>query len=141
MKEFLNNIKIKIRNSFKKAWQGKENYKIITNWWGISFYLVLFFILHPIMSHNPLWIINFIFAVIIIIYLILHIILLYKNKNIKPKLSPEEKRYQKELSQMSKTKRLTRKLFLQEPVTKWRPGLVFGAIDILIILEYYKYFS
>jgi hypothetical protein len=141
MKEFLNNIVIKIKNSFKKAWQGQENYKIITHWWGILPYLTLFFIFRPIMIRNPIWIIDLILAAIIIIYFILHIILLYKNKNMQPELSEAEKKHQQEIAQMSKSKRFARKLFLQEPVTKWRPGLVFGAIDILIILEYYKYLA
>ncbi len=141
MKEFLNNIKIKIKNSFKKAWQGKENYKIITHWWGVLPYLILFFIFSPIMIRNSIWIIDLILSAIIIIYFILHIILLYKNKNMQPELSEAEKKRQQEIAQTSKSKRFARKLFLQEPVTKWRPGLVFGAIDILIILEYYKYFT
>jgi predicted membrane protein len=139
MKKFLNKIKIKIKESFAKSWAGKEDYQIITHWWGILAYIITFFVLNPIINANPFGIIDLIIAAIIIIYFILHIIFLRKNKASKPKLSKEEKEKLAKIAEMSKSKRFARKLFLQESITKWRPGMVYGAIDLLIILEFYKY--
>lgn len=139
MKDFLNKTKDSFIKLFKKAWKGEEKINNIFLWWGGIAYVVTYFLLRPIIKLNDFIIIDSIISTIIVFYFTLHIILIKKNSPKKPKLTAAQKKKEKEERKKDRGKRIMRKLLLKEPLTKWRPSLVLGAVDILIITTYIGY--
>ena len=132
-------IKTNFIKSFKKAWSGKEKLNNIFLWWGGVAYIICYFILDPLMKASQFKAVDITISMIVTIYFIFHIILIKKNSPKKPKLSKKEQAKLKEEKKRNIGKTLIRKLLLKEPLTKFRPGLMFGAIDFLIITTYIGY--
>lgn len=139
IKNIYNQVNTIIKNSFQKAWKGEEKLNNIFYWWGGIAYLACYFITRPLIHKSPYIILDALISLIIVAYFTLHIVLIKRNSPKKPALSKEEKKKLKEEAKKERTKRVIRKLLLKEPLTKWRPALVFGAIDLFIITTYIGY--
>lgn len=134
--------------SFKTAWSGKEKLNNIFLWWGGIAYVIYYFILRPIINLNIRtgtfldtrygleFFVDYVLSLSIVFYLIFHIILIFKNRPKSPKLTKKQKEELKAQEKSQIRKRVLRKLLLQEPITKFRPWLVFIAIDLIIITHY-----
>ena len=134
-----------LKASFEIAWKGKEKLNNIFLYWGGIAYVFCYLILRPIINYSFFKyskfavidkIIDIPLSILIICYFIFHIILIYKNSPRAPKLTPEEKKALKEQEKKNFGKRVLRKFLLKESLTKWRPWLVFGALDLIIITTY-----
>ncbi len=141
VKDIVNNCKKKFIKSFNTAWNGKEKLSNIFLWWGGVAYLVTYFFLRPIVKNFDVAIIDYTISSIISIYFIFHIVLIRKNCPKKPKLTKKEKKALKAEKKKNRSKTFIRKLLLKEPITKWRPALVFSAVDLLIISTYLGYIA
>lgn len=133
------NLKETIVHYFNLAWNGQEEIKNIFWWWGVFAYFICYFVVDNLLKISPFRIIDIFLCLLISSYFTLHIILIKKNTPKKPELTKEEKAAIKEELRKTRLKRFTRKLLLKEPLTKWRPGLVFGAVDLFIITHYLQY--
>jgi len=134
-----------LKASFDKAWKGKEELNNIFLYWGGIAYVFGYLILRPIIEANFFRyskyavmdrVIDIPLSLIIVVYFSFHIALIYKNTPRAPKLSDEEKKAIKEQEKKDFGKRIMRKFLLKESLTKWRPWLVFGAIDLIIVMTY-----
>lgn len=133
--DIIRGIKEVAIESFNKALKGKEKINNIYIWWGIIPYLMCYFIIQPLINFSQIYFIDFILALVPVLYFIFHIFLINKNKPKKIKLTKAEKKKIKE----DRFKSLVRKFFLKEPWTKWNSVLVFGAIDLFVITHYLAY--
>ena len=137
MKNLLN----KIIASFKASLKGEESTHNLIVWWGIFGYLIAYFVLNPLVLMINFRASDIIVSLIAIIYFVWHIYVLKKCSPKKPKLSKEEKRRLREVEGRTLGKVFMRKLFLQEPLTKWNPVFVTIVIDIFCIANFLDYIT
>lgn len=135
MKEFF----FKIEASFKKAMRGEESVQILIWWWGVIGYLVAFFIARKLIRAINFHVADVVISLLMITYFSWHFYVLKKCAPKKPKLTTEEKRRLKEERRREMGKRVMRKLFLQEPITKWDPVLITLVIDVFCVVNFFHY--
>jgi hypothetical protein len=136
MKNTLKTIKNHFIKSLQKTWSGKEKINNVFIWWGGVPYILCYFIANPIINSNAFSIIKILISAIIVIYFAFHIVIIRKNRNIAPTLTKKEKESLKLERKKNRGKRILNKFLLKEPLTKWRPALVFSAINLFIITNY-----
>lgn len=124
----------KAKNSFHKAWEGKEEIDTVIWIWGGAAYL-LSILANKIVFWNKISFFDFLISAAVIAYFTTHIII---TKRCAPKKTPLTKE-EKEALKHDRAKRFFRKLFLQESVTKWNPVMVAIVIDLYIILSFAEY--
>ena len=129
----------KVKTSFKAATKGEESVQNVIWWWGVCGYLGAFFIANRIVKISNIRIIDILVSLLMIIYFSWHFYAMRKCAPKKPKLSKEEKKRLREEARKDFTKKLARKFFLQESITKWDPILVVLAIDAFSIATFLQY--
>lgn len=129
----------KIETSFKAAMKGEESTSILIKWWGISSYLVAYFIVERLVLKVDSRVVDVALSAITMLYFIWHIYVLRKCSPKKPKLSKEEKQYLRREARKNLGKKILRKLFLQEPITAWNPVTVTIVIDVICITHFLGY--
>jgi hypothetical protein len=135
----LNSFFSKIEISFKAATKGKETTKNLIWWWGIAGYLVAFFIADRIIKISNFKTLDIIISLLMVVYFCWHFYALKKCAPKKPKLSAQEKKLLRQKARKNLGKKLLRKFFLQEPISKWDPIFVVLVIDIFCIASFLKY--
>jgi hypothetical protein len=134
----MDNIFVRIRNSFLQAWHGQEDLQNIVWWWGILTFPIAF-LLTKLIRFNEILAIDIILSALAIIYYIWHIIVLHKCSPKIPKLNLEGQEMTKEERRKEFAKSFGRKLFLKEPITKWNTTSFVTVIDIYIITVFVGY--
>jgi quinol-cytochrome oxidoreductase complex cytochrome b subunit len=129
----------KVKASFKAATKGEESVQNVIWWWGVCGYLGAFFIANHIVKISNIRTIDILVSLLMIIYFGWHFYAMRKCAPKKPKLSKEEKKKLREEARKDFTKKLARKFFLQESITKWDPILVVLAIDVFSIATFLQY--
>jgi hypothetical protein len=135
MNEFFN----KIESSFKAAMRGEENLSNLIWKWGLISYLLSYFVIDRIIKINDIRFVDVIISLLMTVYFGWHIYVLRKCSPKKPKLSAEEKKLLRLEARRQFTKKLLRKLFLQEPITKWDPVFVATVIDLFSLAIFLNY--
>lgn len=132
--DFIKNLPSNIKNSFILTKSGKEDVEIVIwLWGGIAYLLATFF--SKLILWNKYFIIDCLISLLVIAYFFCHIIALRRCAPKKPTLTKEEK----EILKKERTKRFLRKLFLQEPISKWDPVMVAIVIDLFVIVTFLEY--
>ena len=132
MKEILN----KVEASFKAATRGEETVHNVIWWWGAIGYLSAYFIIDYVVKTSDLYSVDVMVSLLAIVYFSWHIYVLKKCSPKKPKLSKKEKEILKAEARKDRGKRIMRKLFLQESITKWDPIFVTMVIDLFCIANF-----
>ncbi len=135
LKQFFETKFPAIKRHFDLIRNGKENLTIVLWAWGGGAYFIAFFINKLISLNGNLLILKWLLSLLVIAYFIWHILIIIKCSPKKPPLSNEEK----ELLKKDRFKRFLRKLFLQEPFTKWDPANVCKVIDLYVIVVFMEY--
>ena len=134
MKELLRKYFSVLKHHFVIANQGKEDLIIVLWVWGGGAYLLSFFI-NKLLLLTTLIFAKWIIAILVIAYFVWHIVVIKKCSPKKPALSKEAK----EKLKKDRARRFLRKLFLNEPITKWNPALVATVIDLYVIVCFIEY--
>lgn len=129
----------KIEASFKRAMNGEERLETVIWWWGVLGYLVAYFIVDKIVKVSDLRSIDIIVSILTVIYFSWHIYVLRKCAPKKPQLSKEEKERIRLEQRRLRWKKFLRKLFLQEPISKWDPVVVTMVTDVFVIACFLDY--
>lgn len=129
----------KIENSFRASLKGEESTKNLIYWWGFISYLIFYFIIDEIILLVDLRLIDIVLAAIGVIYFTWHIYALKRCSPKKPKLTDEEKKKLQEDRWRKAGRAFMRKLFLQEPITKWNPIIMTMVVDLLFLLKFLGY--
>ena len=129
----------KIETSFKAATKGEESVHNMIWWWGVCGYLVAFFIVNRIVKVSDSRIIDILVSLLTVIYFVWHFYAMRKCAPKKPKLSKEEKKKLREEARKDFGKKLARKFFLQESITKWDPIFIVLVIDVFSIATFLQY--
>jgi hypothetical protein len=129
----------KIETSFKAATKGEESVHNMIWWWGVCGYMVAFFIANRIVKVSDSRIIDILVSLLMVIYFGWHFYAMRKCAPKKPKLSKEEKKRLREEARKDFDKKLVRKLFLQESITKWDPIFIVLVIDVFSIATFLQY--
>ena len=120
--------------SLKKALKGQEKLSNVIKWWGILAYVFCYIFINPLIGLHVVS--DYLLSLTVSSYLFFHIFLLYKNVPKKPKLTKAQKKKLKEEKKKDRYKSFLRKLFLKEPIGKFKPHMACGAFDLLIITHY-----
>ena len=134
MKIFLNIIKISFINSTK----GLESFAVVAWGWGMFFYFLSFFVFNNLLIKINIKMFDLILEVALIIYFVWHIYVVIKCAPKKPKLSNEEKE-QLKIQNGGMSKKIFKKLFLQESITEVNYRNILIALDIYFILSFYSF--
>ncbi len=134
IKEVLKEFLSKAENSFKEASKGREDLKILIRYWGIPAYIFFYFIVTRIIDSVDLFVVDLIFSSIAVIYFSWHVYAMFKCKPKKPKLTKEEKEELKKERAKRLSRSFTRKLLLQESVSKWDPVTITIILDLYFVL-------
>ncbi len=129
----------KIESSFRASLKGEESTKNLIYWWGFISYFFFYFIIDKIILAVDLRLIDIVLSAIGIIYFAWHIYALKKCSPKKPKLTEEEKKKLHEDRWGKAGRAFMRKLFLQEPITKWNPIIMTMVVDLLFLLKFLGY--
>lgn len=125
----------KIKHSFIESTKGRESFNVVIWMWGGLFYLISFIIIEPKMSY----VYNSFFAktvaIFVIFYALWHFYVSIKCAPKKPVLTKEEKQLEK-MKKDSFYSSISKKLFLQEPITKMNPRNILVLLDLYIIIHY-----
>jgi hypothetical protein len=140
-KEFFQNLFEKVEDSFKKSTRGEEDLKILIRYWGIAAYLFFYFIVKKLMDSTNLKFLDVIIAAFSIVYFSWHIYAMYKCKPKKTKLTKEEKNKMKKDRVKRLSRSFTRKLLLQESVSKWDPVTITIVADLFFVLTFLSYLT
>ena len=135
MKEILKRIEY----SFKKASKGNEEINILIWCWGLSAYVLSYFVFDQFIKNiNSVFVDNTV-GVVVSIFFMWHIFVLKKCTPKKQKLSKEEKKKLREKGRKEFGKKFLRKLLLQESITKFDPIFVTMVIDAYCIAHFMGY--
>lgn len=137
MTEFLN----KIEASFKRAMRGEEIINTLFWYWGGIAYLLAYFIANRLILAINFKSIDIIISLLMVIYFSWHIYVVRKCKPKTPKLTKEEKDRLTKEQRQERSRRFIRKLFLQEPLSKWDPFFVAVVIDVFCIAHFLGYIT
>ncbi len=129
----------KVESSFKAAMKGEESLHNLIWWWGVTSYLLSYFVIDRVIKINNIRSIDIIISVLMSVYFAWHIYVLKKCSPKKPVLSKEEKKKLRQEARKEFGKKFLRKLFLQEPISKWNPVLVTAVVDIFGISTFLGY--
>jgi hypothetical protein len=129
----------KIETSFKASLRGEENVNNLIYLWGVISYLIAFLVFNKAIRFFHSYYVGAVLSVIAICYFAWHIYALKKCSPKKIKLSKEEKEKIREENKDTVSKSIARKLFLQEPITKWNPVFVTMVIDVFCIAQFLGY--
>ncbi len=129
----------KIETSFKAATKGEESVHNMIWWWGVCGYMVAFFIANRIVKVSDSRAVDIIVSLLMVVYFCWHFYAMRKCAPKKPKLSKEEKKRLREEARKDFDKKLVRKLFLQESITKWDPIFIVLVIDVFSIATFLQY--
>ncbi|MFT6331932.1 MAG: hypothetical protein ACJAW3_000254 [Lentimonas sp.] len=133
-KSFLSNFLSKAKSSFHLANKGKENLNIVFWIWGVGAYIGAFFISKLITSLD-LKILTWVISILVITYFVWHITIIIKCSPKKQKLNKEERTSLKK----DRYNRWGRKLFLKEPLTKFKASTMVISINILAIISFVEH--
>jgi hypothetical protein len=128
-----------VRNSFIKATRGEEKLTVVIWWWGVISYLLSYFVVHKLIMSIDSRIFDFIVSFVMVTFFSWHSYVTKKCAPKKPKLTDEEKKKLKQAKD-GFAKSFTKKLLLQEPITKWDPVFTVIMIDILCITHFFGFF-
>ncbi len=134
-----NEILDKIENSFKLANKGEEDVKILIRWWGIGAYIFFYIVVRGTIKLIDVKFVDIILSSIAVIYFMWHIYAVKKCSPKKPKLTKEEKALNRQKYFSNLPKAFMRKLFLQEPISKWNPIMMTIVVDLLFLLQFLGY--
>ncbi|MES2961863.1 MAG: hypothetical protein V4694_05710 [Pseudomonadota bacterium] len=129
----------KIETSFTAATKGEESVHNMIWWWGICGYIVAFFIADRIVKVSDSRVIDILVSLLMVVYFCWHFYAMRKCTPKKPKLSKEEKKRLREEKRKDFGKRMARKFFLQESITKWDPVFIVLVIDVFSIATFLQY--
>ncbi len=129
----------KIEDSFKRAMKGEESVNIIIWWWGVVAYLISYFVMNKLVRTVDIKAIDILVSLIATVYFCWHFYVLRKCRPKKPKLTKEEKKIQKMKKRKEFGKKFFRKIFLQEPITKWDPIFITLVIDAFCVAHFFGY--
>lgn len=124
---------------FKRATSGQETVAHMIWWWGVVGYLLAYFLFNKLIQLIDLRLIDVLISVLMVLYFSWHFYALRKCAPKKPKLTDEEKKRLKEERKINIGKSAARKLFLQEPITKWDPVFMAITLDVLCITHFVGY--
>jgi hypothetical protein len=127
-------ILTKVKKSFFLASEGKEDLQIVLWGWGVAAYVVSFFVNKLVMYSNPP-IVKWIISILAIAYFIWHIYVIKKCSPKKIPLTQEEK----EKLKKERLKRISDKLLLKKPISKWNPAYAEIAFDLYLIVCFGEY--
>lgn len=130
----------KIETSFKAALRGEESLDVLVYRWGIFSYIVAF-LMNKLFRMVGSYFFTLPFAVLLVCYFVWHIYVLRKCTPKKPKLTKEEQQKLREERRKELGKKLLRKLFLQESITKWNPVLMATVTDAFCIAQFFDYIT
>ncbi len=139
MKIFFSNLVDKIENSFMAALRGEEQIKILIRYWGMIAYLFFYFVVRKIMEKVDSAVVDYGLDGFAVIFFIWHIYVMKRCSPKKPKLSKEEKKARRKEAIKNAPRAFMRKLFLQEPITKWNPILMTIVMDLLFLLHFLNF--
>ena len=135
----MKNFFIEIEKSFKLALQGKETVKNLIWWWGAIGYLVSYFILDPLIVKVNLRFVDILISTLAVVYFSWHFYVLRKCAPKKPKLTKEEKAKLHLEQRKDLGKKILRKLFLQESISKWDPVFTCLVVDVFCVSRFLLY--
>jgi hypothetical protein len=135
----VNNFLKKIKSSFIKASKGEENYKNVIFYWGLSGYLISFFIIDKSIKKVDSLIFDYSISILTIIYFIWHFYALKKCAPKKVKLSKEEKQRLKKERRKNFAKNLIKKLLLKDSFGKNDPVVISLVIDVFSIAYFLSF--
>jgi hypothetical protein len=136
LKQFFERSFPTIKHHFDLVHDGKEDLVIVLWIWGGGAYLATFFI-NKLILFTKLLVLKWLICLLVIAYFVWHIIIIRRCSPKKPPVSAEEK----ERLKKDRVKRFLRKLFLQEPFTKWDPAIIAMAIDLYVIVVFLEYLA
>jgi len=137
----MNQIFSKIETSFRASMKGEETTNNLIWWWGVIGYFVSYFGADKIVKTSNLRSVDVAVSMIMTVYFIWHIYVLRKCSPKKPQLTKEEKQKIREERRKDLGKKIMRKFFLQESITKWDPVVVTIAIDLFCIANFVSYIT
>ncbi|OFW80353.1 MAG: hypothetical protein A2887_04535 [Alphaproteobacteria bacterium RIFCSPLOWO2_01_FULL_40_26] len=129
----------KIKASFKRATKGEEALNIMIWWWGILAYAVSYFIIESLIMAINFRFIDILISAVMALYFGWHFYALKKCAPKKPKLTSEEKKKLCGQQRHEMGKKFLRKLFLQEPISKWDPVFVMLVVDVFCMAHFLGY--
>lgn len=129
----------KIEASFRASLRGEETINNLIYYWGITAYLVSYFIIDRIIKINNILFIDITLSLLTTAYFMWHIYALKKCSPKKPQLTKEEKEAIRAERRRDFSKRFFRKLFLQESITKWDPVFITIVVDLFSIAVFLGY--
>ena len=135
----MNEILHKIDLSFRACSKGREDIKVVIRWWGLLSYAFFYLIVDSIILKVSYRFIDLTLSWIGAIYFIWHIYVVIKCSPKKPKPTPEEKKKMREERWRKAPRSFVRKLFLQEPISKWNPSAMTIAADLLFFTNFVGY--
>jgi len=135
MKEVFNKFFI----AFKRATNGQETVPHMIWWWGFVGYLLAYFVFNKLVLLIDLRLMDILISLLMVFYFSWHFYALKKCAPKKPKLTDEEKKRLKEERKINIGKSAARKLFLQEPITKWDPIFMSMTVDVLCVTHFASY--
>jgi len=128
-----------LEDSFRKISRGEETINNVIWWWGVSAYLVAFFVAEKLIMKIDLRSIDILISTVMLIFFIWHLYALKKCAPKKPVLTKEEKLKMKIEARRNFGRKFLRKLFLQEPLTKTNPILVAAVLDLYCAAHFAGY--
>jgi hypothetical protein len=134
MNHFLKKIKLSLINSTN----GTESYAVVSWIWGGLFYFIFLFFAEDFVRNYKFDFIGKSLSALIVLYSIWHIYAVIKCAPKKPKLTEEEIKILK-LNRPSFLNSFSRKLFLQEPITKIESKRILILIDAYLIVHFFGF--
>jgi hypothetical protein len=140
-KEFFQQFFEKAEGSFKGSIKGEEDIKIVIRYWGIAAYIFFYFVIKYIVDNVDFVIIDVVLASFAIVYFSGHIYAVIKCKPKKEKISKAQRQKMKKDKMKRLSKSFTRKLLLQESISKWDPITVTIVADVFFIVTFLDYLT
>ncbi len=135
----MNEILRKIEASFRASLKGQESQSTLIRWWGIPSYFIFYFVIKTLIFKIDIRFVDLMLSSIAMIYFLWHIFALIKCSPKKPKLTKEEQKILREERRRNLPRSFMRKLFLQEPISKWNPVAMSIAADLLFFATFLGY--
>lgn len=128
-----------IEDSFRKIMKGEESISTVIWWWGVSAYILAFFVADKLIKRIDLRSVDILISALMLIYFVWHLYALKKCAPKKPVLTKEEKLKQRLEERRQLGRKFLRKLFLQEPLTETNPVVVTAVIDLYCAAHFAMY--
>lgn len=131
----IHNFLNKIKHSFIESTKGRESFSVVTWMWGGLFYFITIMLIEPRISSSYVGFFGRFLSSLIVLYALWHFYVSIKCAPKKLALSKEEKKLEK-MKQTSFFSSISKKFFLQEPITKINPRNILVLLDLYIVIHF-----